>query len=267
MGGHQAHVARHGFDDHRRDSSAITREQLAECGIVVVSKGRGIFHDRRRNAGRVGIAEGGSAATCFHEQGVRMAVVGAVELHDHVPPREAARHAQSAHRGLGPTRHATQHLYARITLDHRFREAHLSLRRRAERKALGSRFRNALHDLGMRVTEDRRTPRTDVVEIRIVVGIEDARPERTRDEQRMPANRAERAYRAIHPAGHQALRALHQPVRCRMPVRSTGRHTPVLTFLGQMHSPHSAVSQGDPPDRPPTSCQAAFARSLRIGGC
>ena len=72
---------------------------------------------RGRDAGRVGDAEGERAGARLDEEEVGVAVVAALELHDRVAAREAARGAERRHAGLGAARDGAHHLDRRVELD------------------------------------------------------------------------------------------------------------------------------------------------------
>src|SRR5690606_9609462 len=65
-------------------------------------------------------------------------------------------------------------------------------------------------DRGMRVAQDERAPRPDMVEIAGAVGVPDVRAFAARDEARRAADGAERAHRRVHAAGHEPRRALEE---------------------------------------------------------
>src|SRR5690606_33341988 len=63
------------------------------------------------------------------------------------------------------------------------------------------------------VADDHRPPRANVVDVAVAVGIEQVWAVRTLHEERLAADRLERAHRRIHAAGHQRLGAGEQVVR------------------------------------------------------
>src|SRR6185436_13200990 len=111
-----------------------------------------------------------------------MTVICAVELHDDVAPRESAGGSERAHGCFRAARHASEHLHRRIAGDDRIRELDLEGCRGAEGESVCRRLLDALHDLGMRMTQDRRTPAPDVVDVPAPVGTKYARTGSTGDE-------------------------------------------------------------------------------------
>jgi hypothetical protein len=77
----------------------------------------------------------------------------------------------------------------------------------------------------MRVPEDHRPPRGDVVHVAVAVGVHDLGAAGVDDEQRvLAAHRAHRAHRRVDPAGDVADGLLEQPPRD-VVYRSSHSHT------------------------------------------
>src|SRR5439155_7903648 len=100
---------------------------------------------------------------------------------------------------------------------------------------------------GVAVAEDHRPPRTDVVDIALAFGVEDAGAFGAGDESRRAADRAERAHRRVHAARDHALGALEQALvahriqwMCRVPGDSPSSLPP--SAPGSPSSPSSGGS-------------------------
>jgi hypothetical protein len=186
----QVHVAGHRFNDHAGDGRAVLGEGVRQTLGIVVVEHQGVLRQVGRHAGRGRIAEGQQARAGLDQQAVAMAVVTALELDDHIAPGEAARQADRAHRSLGAGRHQAHHVHARHALHQQLGQFDLSLGWRAEGKALGRRLLHGSHRVGIGMTEDQRSPGTDVVEVGLAVGIPDPRALAARKKSRRAAYRA-----------------------------------------------------------------------------
>src|SRR5262249_5800080 len=76
--------------------------------------------------------------------------------------------------------------------------------RRAKRGAAAHRFLDGFHNARVCVAEDKRPPRTDVIEVLVAVHVVEIRPLAARHEERLTAHAAKRAGRAVHAAGNNA---------------------------------------------------------------
>src|SRR5207249_3661559 len=85
-GSHHTHVARHRLDDQCRDLRAARREQLAHRGQIVERQRERQRREYAGHAATVGNAERGAAGAGLDEQAIGMAVIAAVEFHEHVAP-------------------------------------------------------------------------------------------------------------------------------------------------------------------------------------
>ena len=143
----------------------------------------------------------------LHEQAVAVSVVAAFELDDLAAPRVTAGEPQRGHRGLGARRDQADEFHRRHEAAKRLRHLDLHLRRGAERQAVRRRFPDGVDDRRMRVAEDRRPPRSDIVEIALAVGVPQVRAVAARDEAWRAADGTIRAHRRIDACGDRALRA------------------------------------------------------------
>ncbi|OQA43269.1 MAG: hypothetical protein BWY52_01922 [Chloroflexi bacterium ADurb.Bin325] len=202
---HDAHVARHRLDDHRGDLPRVPGEQLRRGWQVVEGRDQRIRGHGRGHAGGIGQAQGRHAGAGAHQQHVGVAVVAALELDDLVPPGERARQPQRAHGGLRARVDEAQQLHAgHEALD---QPGQLELQRagRAEARTLRGRAAQRGGHTRVRMAEDQRPPREDVIQEAVAVHVVEIGPFPARDEQRVAAHRAERAHRRVHAAGEQGL--------------------------------------------------------------
>jgi hypothetical protein len=72
------------------------------------------------------------------------------------------------------------------------------------------------HDAGLGVSQDGGTPAPDVVDVLAPIGTDEARADRARNENRVPAHRAERAHGTIHAAGEKRFGASEELVAGRI---------------------------------------------------
>jgi hypothetical protein len=104
-------------------------------------------------------------------------------------------------------RDGAQHFDRRIERANLLGELHLERRRRAEARPTLGGERDVAHHVVVRVPEDRRAPRADVIDVLRLVLVPEVRALRARDERRLAADRAKRTHRAVHSAGDRFLRA------------------------------------------------------------
>ena len=128
-----------------------------------------------------------------------MSVIAAFELDDEVASGRRAGQPHGRHRRLRPAVHEPHHLETRHAPPHFFGELDLGLARRAVRPAALCRLADCLEYGGVRVTEDQRPPRTDVVDVALAVGVFGPTPGGRADHHR------ERGVRDRHEARERAL--------------------------------------------------------------
>src|SRR5690606_16807183 len=158
-------------------------------------------------------AEGERAAAGLDQEAVAMAVVAALELDDPRAPGGAAREPDGGERGLGARIHHAHHLHGRHQPRDRLGHLHFQRVGYAEAEPVAG---HALHGVEHRrvvVAGDHRALGTDVVDVAVAIHVEQERPLRPLREERLAADRAERAYRRVHPSGHQRLGAFEQGMR------------------------------------------------------
>ena len=203
-------VGDHRLHDDSRDLARPCRECLGDRAGVVVwqhDRGRG---DRLGHAGAARDRQGRETGPCLDEQSVRMSVIGAGELDDEIPTGRRPRDANDAHHRLGARRGKAQALDRWHRSLDRLAELDLERVRCAEREPVPRGARDRVDDRRVRVTENRRTPRPDVVDVAPPVGIPDVRPRTTFEHERRPADCTKGPHRAVDPAGKERLGALDE---------------------------------------------------------
>ena len=128
---------------------------------------------RRRESGMPSVA---TPEPACDQQAVGVAVIAAVELDDHVAAGEAAREAQRAHRRLGARLDQAHHLDRRHGVAIALGELDLAARsaRRSSCRARAASL-TASTTSRVRVAEDQRAPRADVVDVLVAVDVPDVR--------------------------------------------------------------------------------------------
>ena len=186
-----------------------------------------------------------------------MTVVAARELNNLVATGHTARQANRSHGRFSTGGHHT-HLINRAgncrvnTVDHQLSQLSLRRARRTKRQAALSRLLNSLNHLRMRVTQNRRAPRADQVNVLVAVRIVQVRALSLRRKRGGAAHRIEGAHRGIHAAGNHRARTLKKLLAGFMMQRVSrrgshrigafqqGRRTKELqgTTHGRRQSPH-----------------------------
>jgi len=131
-GQHAVHVAGDRLHDHAGDLLADLAECFAHLVRIVVSERDRVLRERLRHTRRGRHAEGQCARAGLDQQRVGVTVVAALELHDGLAPREAARQADRAHRRFGARAHESDQFDRRYEFDDAFGEFGFELGGRAE---------------------------------------------------------------------------------------------------------------------------------------
>ena len=211
---HEIHVAGDRLDDDGRDlrrGSPRTRPRRA--GKVVVGRDDRQLGDARRHAGGGRLSERERARARLHEQAVAVAVIAALELEDLRATRDSRARgaARTSSLRCRTTRAAPSRSTAGVARASPASSIS-SLGRRAERQAAHRRFLHRPHDGGMRMAEDGGSPRADVVDVALAVGVPHVGALAAREESRRSTDGAERAHGRVHAAGNRALRTREQLV-------------------------------------------------------
>ncbi len=146
----------------------------------------------------------------FDEQAVDVPVITSGEFDDPVAARETAGQAESTHRRFR-ARADHPHVFDRgDRLDDHLGQLGFRFVRRAEAGPFRQSAFDGGDDLGVAVAQDQRPPGADVIEQPVPVDVDEERALSPVDEERLSPDGAERAGRAIHPAGDHALRPLER---------------------------------------------------------
>ena len=144
-----------------------------------------------------------------------MTVVAARKLNNLVATGHTARQTNRSHSRLSTGGHHTHLINSarnhRVnTVDHQLSQLSLRRARRTKRQTALSRLLNRLNNLRVRVTQNRRTPRADQVNVLVAVRIVQVSALSLRRKRRSAAHRIEGAHRGIHAAGNHRARTLKQ---------------------------------------------------------
>ena len=200
---HTPHVSHHRFQNDSGDRIAPLLERLFDAGHIVVSQDERILSGASGDSGRVGNGQGRGGAACGHQQAVDVTVVVSRELDDPVAARRTPRQANRTHRRLGPGIHEPDFFDGRHGLgDHR-RQFVLCFRWRAEACAMRGCLLDRLHNIGMRMPQNHRSPGSDVVEVTVAIDVEQVGSLPTADNDRFTSHGAEGACGAIDSSGNQ----------------------------------------------------------------
>ncbi len=112
-----------------------------------------------------------------------------LKLEQQLPTGRCPREAHRRHGRLGPAVHEAKHLDSRHARPHELAEFHLGLTWGPVGPARQGGALDGLPHGGMRVAEDERPPRSDVVQVTPAVDVGESGPIRAGDEERCAADR------------------------------------------------------------------------------
>ena len=206
-GAHEIHVAGDRFDHHAGQFRPVLGEAGFQLCQVVVFQDQRVLDDFGRHAGARRVAEGGQARAGLDQQRIGVAVVAAFELDELAAAGGAARQAQCAHAGFGAAADQPHLLDAGHQRDDGFGQFDFALGRGAKTEPVNGRLVHRFQHRRVAVAQDHRTPRADVVDVPLALGVPQIGALRAPDETRRAAHRAKGAHRRIHATGNHALRA------------------------------------------------------------
>ena len=207
FGGDHAHVAGGRLGDDGGNLTLVGFEGLAHGIQVVVGQHDGLGGGRGGHAGRTRQRQGCHARTGLGEQRIHVAVVAAGKLNNLVAAGHAAGQANRGHGRLG-TRGHHAHLLNRAgdrgvnAVDDQLGQLRLGGARRTEGQAARGGLLNGLHDLRVRVAQNRRAPRADQVNVFVAVRVVQVGALSLRRKRRSAAHGVEGAHRGVHAAGN-----------------------------------------------------------------
>ena len=207
LGGDHAHVAGGRLGNDGGNLTLVGFEGLTHGIQVVVGQHDGLGGGCGGHARRTGQRQGSHARTGLGEQRIHMAVVATGKLNDHVATGHTAGQANRGHGRLGTRRHHT-HLLNRTgnrgvnTVDHQLSQLSLRRARRTEGQAACGGLLNRLHDLRVRVAQNRRAPGADQVNVLVSVRVVQVGALSLRGEGGGAAHGVEGAHRGVHATGN-----------------------------------------------------------------
>ena len=194
------------------DLGAFFPEDGLQCLGIIEGDGRGEGGERCRNAGAVGMTEGEGTASGLDQQGVDMAVVASLELHDAVASRDTAGKADGRHDGLGAAIGHPDLLdggnQAADGLGHLDFEG---IRNAEAGTVLGRPGDGIDHDL-RRMAQDSRSPGADAVDVFPAINIGDRASLGLVDEEGLTSDAAEGPHGGVHSADEALLGTLPEGV-------------------------------------------------------
>ena len=220
------HIARDRLYNDGGDDIALALHHGTNRLLVVIRHGDRIRRRARRHARRARHAERRHAGTGAHEQTVAVPMVAADELHDLIAPRISARKAQCAHRRLRPRVHHADDLDGGIDGLHELCKLRFKERRRTVTRTAPHRLPEGGDDLRMRMTDDHRPPRANVVDVFVAVDVIDFIALCARDKERVTPHICKGADGTVDPARH-----IHFCfVKCRLGLRRVPHDSPPHSF-------------------------------------
>ena len=179
-------------------------------GEVVVRQSQCQASDFLRNACRAGNAKSRNAGAGFHQKTVGVAVIAAFEFDDDLAAGGGARHADRGHGGLGAGADEAHLFDCRIAGRDALCKIGLGCSGCAEACGVARRSLDGFDDRWKCVAENHRTPRSEIVDISIAVGVVEIRALGALNEWRGAADRAKCPHRRVHAARKEPLGALLQ---------------------------------------------------------
>src|SRR5205085_12389843 len=143
---------------------------------------------------------------CLDQQTVSVSVITTFELHQLRPSGDATCETNRRHRRFGAAAYHAYHLDRRHCIDHFLRELDFEFGRCAKAGSLGCDFLNSSDDFFIRVAQNHRSPRTDIVDVSISIDVGDGRATRRADKSWRASNAAKSAHRRIDTPGYEILR-------------------------------------------------------------
>ena len=207
FGGDHAHVAGGRLGDDGGNLTLVGFEGLAHGVQVVIGQNNGLGGGRGSHASRTRQRQGCHARTGLGEQRIHVAVVAASKLNDLVAAGHTAGQANRGHGRLGTCGHHA-HLLNRAgnrgvnAVDDQLGQLRLGGARRTEGQAARGGLLNGLHDLRVRVAQNRRAPGADQVNVLVAVRVVQVGALSLRRKRRSAAHGVEGAHRGVHAAGN-----------------------------------------------------------------
>ena len=175
-GGNHVHIPGNCFNDHAGDFVAFFVKEFFELFGIVVFQNDRVVCDSSGDTGRARCTEGQQAGAAFNQQGIAVAVVAAFKLHNLIAAGVAASPTDGAHAGFGAGGDETDFFNGRNETLNFFGNINFNDGRSTEAQAVVNGFFDSFNDVRIVVTEDHRTPRSDVVDVLLTFDVVHVRP-------------------------------------------------------------------------------------------
>ncbi len=187
LGHDQPHVGGDRFDDDRRQIVLVRTQSFVDGGEIVVARDHNVAAYSFRNS-----AVGRTCRRCrrarFEQRQIEMPVVVAGKLEDATAAGEGASDAKRAHHRLGSRRDEAQALHGRKIGADSFGEPDLFAVRTSPDEPAGGEPVETGDQIGMRVAEEKRTVRHDIVHETTAGSVVGVRPPRARLQEHRGVN-------------------------------------------------------------------------------
>ena len=150
------------------------------------------------------------AAAGFHQEGVCVPMIAAVELDDLIASGERAREPDARHRRFRAAVHHPHFLDRGHPIADQFRHLQFQRIRNSKTQSARRSVADRLEHNFRRMPKNRRSPTPHVIDVFISIHVPDPCAFPARDEKRVTANISKRAYRRIDAGRDGALRAREQ---------------------------------------------------------
>ena len=127
-------------------------------------------------------------------------MIATLEFDDQVAARGGARQAHGAHGRLGARTDKTHFFARRKSLSDARRKFDFEFGWHAVTRPTARLLGNGLNDFRMRVAQNQRSPRADVIDVFVSVGVPQARTGCAIDDDGLAAHGAKRAHGTVHSA-------------------------------------------------------------------
>src|SRR5579872_4428601 len=142
-----------------------------------------------------------------------MSVITTFEFHNVLTLGISARQPNGGHSRFCAGAYEAHFLYMRKCGKHNLSQVSLAGRRSSEAGAIAGSVHNGFDHFGGSMSENKRAPRADVVDVLVAIRVENMRTLTAHNERSVSTHRTESAYRRIDPSWNHLLGALLQLAR------------------------------------------------------
>ena len=193
-----AHVGSHRLYDHCRYLILAFLHKFFHTGQIVVNGDHSVLGTALWYSGAVRYAAGHNAASCAYQHGVCMAVIAAGKFNDLILSRKSSGRADSAHNCFCSGIDHTDHFHMRDPLADKFRHLHFPLSGAAKAQTILAGTDHRFFYPLIIVSQDHRSPGTDIICIGVSVYIKDLASNCPLDKSGGLIYRTERSDRAVY---------------------------------------------------------------------